>query len=68
MDVHDFARYAIGPRRFARSELEMKLAHIALWTEDLDGLAEFWRRYFEADISEQFTHARNGILKGRVFA
>jgi lactoylglutathione lyase len=28
----------------------MKVAHVALWTRDLDESAEFWRRYFGGDI------------------
>lgn len=30
----------------------MKLAHVSLWTEDLDAMALFWRRYFDAVVGE----------------
>ena len=33
----------------------MKLAHVALWTSDLDGTAGFWKEYFGAEIGEKYT-------------
>lgn len=36
----------------------MRLAHVALWTSDLDGAAEFWRTWFGAGIGEPY-HSRN---------
>lgn len=32
----------------------MKLAHIALWTSDLEAAARFWRDYFEAGIGQRY--------------
>jgi lactoylglutathione lyase len=32
----------------------MKLAHVALWTDDLEGMTDFWRRYFQAAIGEPY--------------
>lgn len=36
----------------------MRLAHVALWTKDLDAAAEFFRRYFEASVGEPYRSAR----------
>lgn len=36
----------------------MKLAHIALWTCDLDGAAAFWRSYFGATVGEPYRSQR----------
>lgn len=36
----------------------MQVAHIALWTRDLEQAAEFWRRYFGADVGEPYHSAR----------
>ncbi len=36
----------------------MKLAHIALWTKDLDAEAAFWRAYFSAEIGELYRSRR----------
>ncbi|MDR6530219.1 lactoylglutathione lyase [Caulobacter rhizosphaerae] len=35
----------------------MRLAHVALWTEDLEGMARFWRLYFKAEVGEAY-HSR----------
>ncbi|MDR5782991.1 VOC family protein [Caballeronia sp. LZ065] len=35
----------------------MKVAHVALWTRDLDGAAAFWREHFGAGIGERY-HSR----------
>ena len=35
----------------------MKVAHVALWTLDLDGAVEFWRCYFNAEVGETY-HSR----------
>lgn len=32
----------------------MHLAHVALWTLDLDAAAAFWRRYFDAEIGDVY--------------
>ncbi len=32
----------------------MKLAHLAVWTSDLDTSAAFWTRYFQAKIGERY--------------
>jgi lactoylglutathione lyase len=36
----------------------MKLAHIALWTKDVDAAANFWRAYFSAEIGELYQSRR----------
>lgn len=32
----------------------MKLAHIALWTADVDAAARFWETYFQAEIGPRY--------------
>ncbi|KND61280.1 putative glyoxylase family protein (Lactoylglutathione lyase) [Candidatus Burkholderia verschuerenii] len=36
----------------------MNIAHIALWTRDLDAAAQFWRRYFQADVGAIYRSER----------
>lgn len=36
----------------------MRLAHVALWTRDLDGAAAFWHRYFGASVGEAYHSQR----------
>lgn len=36
----------------------MKIAHVALWTRDLEGAAAFWRDYFDAAIGERYESRR----------
>ncbi|SAK56209.1 Glyoxalase-like domain protein [Caballeronia hypogeia] len=36
----------------------MHIAHIAVWTRDLIAAAEFWRRYFHAEIGDTYRSAR----------
>lgn len=36
----------------------MHLAHIALWTRDLDSAAAFWQRYFHAQVGNTYHSAR----------
>jgi lactoylglutathione lyase len=36
----------------------MHLAHIALWTRDLDAAAAFWRQYFDATVGEPYHSQR----------
>lgn len=38
----------------------MKLGHFALWTDDLDGAAAFWVRYFDARVGELY-HSKRRI-------
>lgn len=35
----------------------MPLAHVALWTTDLDAAADFWQRYFQAEVGAPY-HSR----------
>lgn len=35
----------------------MRIAHVALWTRDIDAAAAFWRRYFQAAVGEAY-HSR----------
>jgi lactoylglutathione lyase len=39
----------------------MKIEHIALWTEDLERLAGFYRTYFGATVGAQYTNAAKGF-------
>ena len=32
----------------------MRLAHVAVWTRDLDAAARFWRDHFDAEIGERY--------------
>ncbi|MFK3660803.1 VOC family protein [Scandinavium sp. NPDC088450] len=32
----------------------MKIAHVALWTRDLDAQAAFWQRYFDGKPNEKY--------------
>ncbi|SDX97261.1 VOC family protein [Roseicitreum antarcticum] len=32
----------------------MKLAHLALWTQDLEAAAAFWQSYFDAQIGDRY--------------
>ena len=36
----------------------MNLAHVALWTRDLDGAAAFWEKYFDATVGEEYHSKR----------
>jgi lactoylglutathione lyase len=41
----------------------MRIAHVALWTRDLDAAAEFWRRTFQATIGEPYySQRRHGFV------
>jgi lactoylglutathione lyase len=43
----------------------MKLAHIALWTRDLDAASTFWREYFDAEIGELYESRRQCGFQSR---
>jgi len=32
----------------------MKLAHLAIWTQDLEATAAFWRDFFDAEVTERY--------------
>lgn len=36
----------------------MKIAHVALWTRDLEAAADFWRDYFDAAVGERYESRR----------
>lgn len=36
----------------------MRIAHVALWTRDLEAAAAFWRRLFDATIGEPYASRR----------
>lgn len=38
----------------------MRIAHVALWTADLDAATQFWRTWFGAEIGEPY-HSRRRI-------
>lgn len=40
----------------------MRLAHVALWTSDLDAAARFWATHFGAEIGDEYvSHNRPGF-------
>lgn len=39
----------------------MKIEHIALWTEDLEGLRDFYTKYFSAKSNELYTNELKGF-------
>lgn len=43
----------------------MKLAHVALWTEDLERMAHFWEHYFGAVIGEPYRSRRQAGFVSR---
>jgi lactoylglutathione lyase len=43
----------------------MKVAHIALWTRDLDRAAAFWQRTFHAEVGPQYLSKRNAGFRSR---
>ncbi|MGA7782682.1 MAG: VOC family protein [Paraburkholderia sp.] len=44
----------------SRRDLEnnMRLAHMAMWTRDIIGAADFWQRYFNAEVGPLYRSAR----------
>lgn len=34
--------------------MNMKLAHLAIWTQDLEAAAAFWRDHFDADVADRY--------------
>lgn len=43
----------------------MHLAHVALWTSDLDAAAAFWQRYFHATVSPAYHSTRRAGFVSR---
>ncbi len=43
----------------------MKLAHVALWTRDLDEAADFWSRYFNASVGSRYDSKRRAGFSSR---
>ncbi|MFF0952816.1 VOC family protein [Rhizobium leguminosarum] len=43
----------------------MKLGHFALWTDDLEGAAAFWTRYFHATVGEPYHSKRRAGFVSR---
>jgi lactoylglutathione lyase len=39
----------------------MRIEHVALWTEDVDRLAAFYQRYFEASVGNKYVNAAKGF-------
>lgn len=35
-------------------EARLRLAHVALWTRDLEAAAQFWKHYFDAEIGPRY--------------
>ena len=36
----------------------MRIAHVALWTQDLGAAVEFWKNYFHASVGEEYRSQR----------
>lgn len=37
----------------------MKIAHVALWTQDLEAQVSFWEKYFSGQANEKYISANN---------
>ncbi|MBB3396044.1 VOC family protein [Rhizobium sp. BK060] len=46
----------------------MPIAHVALWTTDLEGTASFMREYFDADVGELYESRRRAGFASRFVA
>jgi len=40
----------------------MKVAHIAIWAKDIEGLRQFYEKYFEASSNEKYTNIKKGFF------
>jgi lactoylglutathione lyase len=43
----------------------MRIAHVALWTTDLDAAADFWRRHFAAQVGEEYVSRNRPGFRSR---
>lgn len=43
----------------------MRIAHVALWTADLDAAAAFWRDFFAADVGEEYVSRNRPGFRSR---
>ena len=43
----------------------MRLAHVALWTTDLDAAARFWADHFAADVGEEYVSKNRPGFRSR---
>ena len=39
----------------------MKVEHIAIWTKDIEGLRQFYEKYFDASANEKYTNSEKGF-------
>ena len=39
----------------------MKVEHIAIWTKDIEGLRQFYEKYFDASSNEKYTNSEKGF-------
>lgn len=39
----------------------MRIEHVAMWTDDLERLASFYRTYFGAQVGDRYTNATKGF-------
>jgi lactoylglutathione lyase len=46
----------------------MRVAHIGVWTRDLDAAADFWRRCFDAEVGEPYHSRRRPGFVSRFLA
>ncbi len=43
----------------------MRLAHVALWTTDLDAAARFWAEHFSAEVGEEYVSKNRAGFRSR---
>ena len=43
----------------------MQIAHVALWTQDLEQCANFWKSYFDCTIAEEYVSQNRHGFKSR---
>ena len=43
----------------------MRIAHVALWTHDLDASAAFWQRHFGAEVGEEYVSRNRPGFRSR---
>jgi lactoylglutathione lyase len=45
----------------AYDDLAMRIEHVAVWTEDIEGLASFYQMYFGAAVGEKYVNGAKGF-------
>jgi lactoylglutathione lyase len=44
-----------------RGDSSVRIEHIAIWTQDIERLASFYRTYFGAAVADKYTNASKGF-------